>query len=321
MILKARNNAEIITDGARRYTDDILVDLQRYLGEYIEIIEKNRRELSEAYAQEGEEPEAPQEEYPEAARKKRPWRSPKGARKETSPSEVALGLFIPPLLRQKQYKKQALPARPAGGDGRASSFWCTAWCRAGPGFCSRAGHGRFFFVRRPPKNKTRGDQNRAAEGQQPQRAPPGRRGGCKGQKACGSVGKQCGKQALYPFKEQVARGAHRSEHLGLRQNAEPPKDTKKEQPAARRARGSEELASAAQALVFSNRPKAMASANALGRPSAFKGSVSKYKKPHSLKAQSSARKKDDGAAHPQHGEHAADYGVEQRSAGAKGSGD
>ena len=136
MILKARNNAEIITDGARRYTDDILVDLQRYLGEYIEIIEKNRRELSEAYAQEGEEPEAPQENTPKRRRKKRPWRSPKGARKETSPSEVALGLFIPPLLRQKQYKKQALPAAPLGETGAPLLFGVRLGAGQAPAFAA-----------------------------------------------------------------------------------------------------------------------------------------------------------------------------------------
>jgi len=49
MIYRAKNNADIITQGARNYTDDILYDLQRYLREYIDIIEKNREELHRAY--------------------------------------------------------------------------------------------------------------------------------------------------------------------------------------------------------------------------------------------------------------------------------
>lgn len=65
MIHRAKNNAEIITDGARHYTDDILYDLQRYLREYIEIVEKNREELHRAYDPEESAPESDDTELPD----------------------------------------------------------------------------------------------------------------------------------------------------------------------------------------------------------------------------------------------------------------
>ena len=42
---EAEGNATAIYNGARKYADEILVDLQRYLGEYHQMIETNRREL------------------------------------------------------------------------------------------------------------------------------------------------------------------------------------------------------------------------------------------------------------------------------------
>ena len=49
MLRRARENSDIVVSGARNYTDDILFDLQRYMREYIEIIDKNREELHVAY--------------------------------------------------------------------------------------------------------------------------------------------------------------------------------------------------------------------------------------------------------------------------------
>jgi hypothetical protein len=49
IVLRAEENADIIAQGARTYTDEILSDVQRYLEEYIAIIENNRRELQVAY--------------------------------------------------------------------------------------------------------------------------------------------------------------------------------------------------------------------------------------------------------------------------------
>ena len=46
---RSRESAEMVTSGARNYTDDILLDLQRYLREYIDIIDQNREELHQAY--------------------------------------------------------------------------------------------------------------------------------------------------------------------------------------------------------------------------------------------------------------------------------
>ena len=66
MIYRAKSNAEIITKGARNYTDDILYDLQRYLKEYIDIIEKNRQELHKAYDPEEPAPAPEDSELPEA---------------------------------------------------------------------------------------------------------------------------------------------------------------------------------------------------------------------------------------------------------------
>lgn len=65
MIYRAKNNADIITQGARNYTDDILYDLQRYLREYIDIIEKNRQELHRAYDPEEVAPAPEDTELPE----------------------------------------------------------------------------------------------------------------------------------------------------------------------------------------------------------------------------------------------------------------
>ncbi|MGI6151385.1 MAG: hypothetical protein ACOYIR_05490 [Christensenellales bacterium] len=65
MIYRAKNNAEIITKGARDYTDDILYDLQRYLREYIDIIEKNREELHRAYDPEESAPAPEDAEFPD----------------------------------------------------------------------------------------------------------------------------------------------------------------------------------------------------------------------------------------------------------------
>ena len=42
---EAEENATAIYNGARKYADEILVDLQRYLGEYHQMIETNRKEL------------------------------------------------------------------------------------------------------------------------------------------------------------------------------------------------------------------------------------------------------------------------------------
>ena len=42
---EAEDNATAIYNGARKYADEILVDLQRYLGEYHQMIETNRKEL------------------------------------------------------------------------------------------------------------------------------------------------------------------------------------------------------------------------------------------------------------------------------------
>lgn len=42
---EAEANATAIYNGSRKYADEILVDLQRYLGEYHKMIESNRREL------------------------------------------------------------------------------------------------------------------------------------------------------------------------------------------------------------------------------------------------------------------------------------
>lgn len=67
MIYRAKSNAEIITDGARHYTDDILYDLQRYLREYVEIIDKNREELHRAYDPEEPTPAPEDTELPDEA--------------------------------------------------------------------------------------------------------------------------------------------------------------------------------------------------------------------------------------------------------------
>ena len=42
---EAEENATAIYNGARKYADEILVDLQRYLAEYHQMIESNRKEL------------------------------------------------------------------------------------------------------------------------------------------------------------------------------------------------------------------------------------------------------------------------------------
>ena len=42
---KAEHNATVVYEGAKRYADDILVDLTRFLGEYQTLIQKNRDEL------------------------------------------------------------------------------------------------------------------------------------------------------------------------------------------------------------------------------------------------------------------------------------
>ena len=42
---EAEENATAIYNGARKYADEILVDLQRYLAEYHQMIEANRKEL------------------------------------------------------------------------------------------------------------------------------------------------------------------------------------------------------------------------------------------------------------------------------------
>jgi len=65
MIYRAKSNSQIITDGARHYTDDILYDLQRYLREYIDIIDKNREELHRAYEPEEPAPAPDDSEIPE----------------------------------------------------------------------------------------------------------------------------------------------------------------------------------------------------------------------------------------------------------------
>ena len=57
---RSRESAEMVTSGARNYTDDILLDLQRYLREYIDIIDQNREELHQAYTP-GAAAEEPQE--------------------------------------------------------------------------------------------------------------------------------------------------------------------------------------------------------------------------------------------------------------------
>ena len=62
LLRHARENAELVTSGARSYTDDILFDLQRYLREYIDIIDHNREELHQAYS-----PDAQAEPAKEAA--------------------------------------------------------------------------------------------------------------------------------------------------------------------------------------------------------------------------------------------------------------
>lgn len=56
IVQRAEHNAALITDGARNYTDEILLDLQRYLKEYTNIIEKNRKELHMVYAPQQEQP-------------------------------------------------------------------------------------------------------------------------------------------------------------------------------------------------------------------------------------------------------------------------
>ena len=42
---EAEDNATAIYNGARKYADEILVDLQRYIAEYHQMIENNRKEL------------------------------------------------------------------------------------------------------------------------------------------------------------------------------------------------------------------------------------------------------------------------------------
>lgn len=49
MLKTAKETATLISDGAKNYADDILVDLQRYMKEYGDIIESNRRELKQSY--------------------------------------------------------------------------------------------------------------------------------------------------------------------------------------------------------------------------------------------------------------------------------
>ncbi|MDO4853368.1 MAG: hypothetical protein Q4A88_08125, partial [Clostridia bacterium] len=41
----AEENADAITNGARAYADDILADVQRYLNEYMKLLNNNRQEL------------------------------------------------------------------------------------------------------------------------------------------------------------------------------------------------------------------------------------------------------------------------------------
>ncbi len=60
---EAESNATAIYNGARKYADDILVDLQRYLAEYHQMIDQNRRELGVAddpQPQPAEQVQAPQ---------------------------------------------------------------------------------------------------------------------------------------------------------------------------------------------------------------------------------------------------------------------
>lgn len=61
LIDRAKKSADLITEGARSYTDDILFDLKRYLNEYVTIIEKNRLELHDAYDPEEDAQAAPEE--------------------------------------------------------------------------------------------------------------------------------------------------------------------------------------------------------------------------------------------------------------------
>ena len=62
IILRAESNADIIAQGARNYADGILIDLNHYLSEYIEIIDKNRQELNSAYTLSKEDKEKSKEE-------------------------------------------------------------------------------------------------------------------------------------------------------------------------------------------------------------------------------------------------------------------
>lgn len=57
IVLRAEENADVIAQSARTYTDEILIDVQRYLQEYVTIIENNRQELHTAYQAEDVETE------------------------------------------------------------------------------------------------------------------------------------------------------------------------------------------------------------------------------------------------------------------------
>ena len=111
---EAMDNANAITNGSRQYADDMLADVQRYLNDYIKMLNANREELNVQAAPEYEERDVESSVTADRAREERHTvtAAPKAsARPNLEPEDEEPEESVRPV--RKETKKAPKPAAPA----------------------------------------------------------------------------------------------------------------------------------------------------------------------------------------------------------------
>ena len=107
---EAMDNANAITNGSRQYADDMLADVQRYLNDYIKMLNTNREELNVQAVPEYEEKDVEQAVSEERAMEERHTVTAAAAEPEAEEPEE------PARPARKEPKKASKPAAPAYDD-------------------------------------------------------------------------------------------------------------------------------------------------------------------------------------------------------------
>lgn len=94
--MKAEYNASQVYENAKTYADDILADLERFLGEYKRLVEVNRRDLDARSPQPAAPAQPVQPAAPAAAslpsrRRSRPRQQPRRRRRRLCPAAATAG--------------------------------------------------------------------------------------------------------------------------------------------------------------------------------------------------------------------------------------